>query len=142
MNTHYKPKSAANVETPQHLREITETGVQRSKEFFENAGATTSEAANVLQCYWSNAFKGMHEYNSKLAEFAQANTKTQLEFMQKLAGLRSHTEFFEVSTKHTQQQFERLTEQGKLLTALAQRVALETAEPIKSGLAKVQEKVA
>ncbi len=142
MNTNYKPKSAANLETPQHLREITETGVQRSKEFFENAGATTSEAANALQSCWSNAFKGMQEYNGKLAEFAQANTKAQLEFMQKLAGLRSPTEFFELSAQHTQQQLERLTEQGKLLAALGQRVALEAAEPIKSGLAKAQEKAA
>ena len=63
-------------------------------------------------------------------------------FMQKLGGLKSPTEFFEFATKHTQQQFERLTEQGKLLSALAQRVALETAEPIKSGLAKAQQKAA
>ena len=62
--------------------------------------------------------------------------------MQKLAGLRTPAEFFEVSTKHMQQQLERLTEQGKLLTALAQRVSLETAEPIKSGLANAQQKAA
>jgi phasin len=142
MNTNHKPKGTANVETPQHLREITEKGVQRSKEFFENAGATTAEAANALQSCWSKAFKGMQEYNDKLAEFAQANTKAQLEFMQKLGGLRSPTEFFELSTKHTQQQFERLTEQSKLLSALAQRVTLEAAEPIKTGLAKAHERAA
>jgi hypothetical protein len=84
----------------------------------------------------------MQEYNAKLAEFAQANIKVQLEFMQKLAGLRSPTEFFEVSAKHTQHQFESLTEQSKLLSALAQRVTLEAFEPIKSGLAKAEAKAA
>jgi hypothetical protein len=73
---------------------------------------------------------------------AQANAKAQIELMQKLAGLRSPTEFFEVLTQHTQHQFERLTEQSKLLSALAQQVTLEAAEPIKSGLAKVQSKAA
>jgi len=74
--------------------------------------------------------------NIKLAEFAQATAKALLEFIQKLSGLKSPTEFFEVSSKHMQQHFERLTEQGKLLATLAQRVAMETAEPIKSGLVK------
>ena len=139
MNTNHKPRS---VEPPQQIRDLAEKGTERSKEFYKNAGATTTEATAALQSCWTNAFRGMQEYSGKLAEFAQDNTKAQLEFMQKLAGLRSPTEFFEVSTKHMQQQLERLTEQGKLLTALAQRVSLETAEPIKSGLGKAQEKAA
>ena len=139
MNTNHKPRS---VEPAQQIRDLAEKGTERSKEFYQNAGEATTEAAAALQSCWSNAVRGMQEYNEKVTEFAQANTKAQLEFMQKLAGLRTPTEFFEVSTKHTRQQTERLTEQGKLLTALAQRVSLETAEPIKSGLAKAQEKAA
>jgi len=139
MNTNHKPRSP---EPAQQVRDWAEKGTERSKELYQNAGAATTEAAAALQSCWTNAFRGMQEYNSKLAEFAQDNTKAQLEFIQKLAGLRSPTELFEVSTKHTQQQFERLTEQGKLLTALAQRLALEAAEPVKSGLAKAQEKAA
>ena len=139
MSTHSKPRS---IEPAQQFRDMAEKGTERSKEFYENAGAATTEAAAALQTCWTNGFRGMQEYNEKVTEFAQANTKAQLEFMQKLAGLRTPTEFFEVSTKQMQQQLERLTEQGKLLTALAQRVSLETAEPIKSGLAKAQEKAA
>ena len=139
MNTNQKPKS---VEPAQQVRDLAEKSTERSKEFYENAGPTTTEVAAALQSCWSNAFRGMQEYNEKLAEFAQANIKSQLEFMQKLAGLRSPAEFFELSTKHAQHQLERVAEQGKLLTALAQRVVLEAAEPIKSGLAKAQEKAA
>ena len=139
MNTNHKPRSP---EPAQQVRDWAEKGTERSKEFYQNAGAATSEAAAALQSCWTNAFRGMQEYNEKLAEFAQANIKSQLEFTQKLAGLRSPTELFEVSTKHTQQQLERLTEQAKLLTALGQRLALEAAEPIKSGLARAQEKAA
>ena len=139
MNTTHKPRS---LESAQQVRDWAEKGTERSKEFYQNAGEATTEAAAALQSCWSNAVRVMQEYNGKLAEFAQANIQSQLEFMQKLAALRSPTEFFEVSTKHTQQQTERLTEQGKLLTALAQRLALENAEPIKSGLAKAREKAA
>ena len=139
MKTNHKPRSP---EPAQQVRDWAEKGTERSKELYQNAGAATTEAAAALQSGWTNSFRGMQEYNEKLAEFAQTNIKSQLEFTQKLAGLRSPTELFEVSTKHTQQQLERLTEQAKLLTALGQRLALEAAEPIKSGLARAQEKAA
>lgn len=133
MNTNQKPRSG---EPAQQIRDLTEKGAEQTKEFYGNAGAAATEAAAALQSYWSDAFRGMQEYNEKLAEFAQANTKSQFEFMQKLAGLRSPTEAIEVATKHTQQHFERLIEQGKLLSTLARRIALETTDTIKSGLAK------
>ena len=39
-------------------------------------------------------------------------------------------------------QFETLSAQGKELAGLAQKVATETAEPIKSGVSKAMKKVA
>ena len=79
MKTNHKPRS---VEPTQQIRDLAEKGTQRSKELYENAGAATTEAAAALQSCWTNAFRGMQVYNDKLAEFAQANTKSQLEFMQ------------------------------------------------------------
>ena len=133
MNTNYKPKSA---EPAQQVRDMAEKGTARAQEFYGNTAEAMSEAGAAMQSFFSNDVRGMQEYNEKLAEFAQANAKTQMEFMEKLSGLKSPTEFFEISSKHMQQHFERLTEQGKLLATLAQRIAIETAEPIKSGVAK------
>jgi hypothetical protein len=48
----------------------------------------------------------------------------------------------ELSSAHARKQFETLTAQGKELGALAQKVATETAEPIKSGMNKAFSKVA
>jgi len=41
-----------------------------------------------------------------------------------------------VSTEQARKQFEVLSEQTKELTALSQKVMLETAEPLKAGVAK------
>jgi hypothetical protein len=53
-----------------------------------------------------------------------------------LFGVKSPSEFLEVSTEHARKQFEPLSEQTKELAALRQKVMLETAEPLKAGAAK------
>jgi len=56
-----------------------------------------------------------------------------------LSGVKSPSVFVELSTEHARKQFETLTEQTKQLAALAQKVMLATAEPLKTGVAKAQE---
>jgi len=133
MNTHTKPKT---VHVGQQHRDAMETGVERSKEAFETIGTATNEAAHVMQNCYSTALKGMQDYNSRVVEFTQANTKSYVEFVQRLAGVKSPSEFFEVSNDHARSQLTTLTEQAKQLAALAQQVTLSTAEPLKTGLAK------
>ena len=86
MNTNTKPKSA-NV--TQQLRDLTDNSAERSKEVFETIGAATNEAADVMKNSPSTALKGMQDYNSKVIEFSQANTKSYVEFVQKLAAVKS-----------------------------------------------------
>ena len=56
--------------------------------------------------------------------------------------VKSPSEFVELSTTHARTQFETLTGQGKELAGLAQKVATDTAEPIKTGVTKAMKKVA
>ena len=55
---------------------------------------------------------------------------------------KSLSEVVELSTSHARKQFETLTAQSKELTALAQKVAAETAEPLKAGVTSAFRKVA
>jgi phasin len=139
MDTNVKSKSA-NV--TQQLRDIAETGAERSKEVFETIGASVNEVANVMQNCCSTALKGMQDYNRKVLEFTQANTQSHVEFAQKLAGVKSPSEFIEVSTAHGRHQLETLGEQAKELTALAQQMTLAAAEPLKTGFAKAYDRAA
>jgi hypothetical protein len=84
----------------------------------------------------------MQDYNSKVVEFTHDNTKSCADFMQKLVGVKSPTEFIQISTDYTQHQLERLTEQAKQLTALAQQMTKATAEPFKASLAKTYDHAA
>jgi phasin len=139
MNTNTKTTSARspNTDATQQFREVTETGAKQSKETFEKIGAATTEAAEVMTNVCSTALKGLQDYNSKLAEFTQTNTKSAFEFVQSLAGVKSPSEFVQVSTEHAKHQFETMAEQTKQLAVLTQQVTLTTAEPIKTGFARV-----
>ena len=139
MNTNTKTTSvrSPNTDATQQFREVTETGAKQSKETFEKIGAATTEAAEVMTNVCSTALKGLQDYNSKLAEFTQTNTKSAFEFVQSLAGVKSPSEFVQVSTEHAKHQLETIAEQTKQLAELTQQVTLTTAEPIKTGFAKV-----
>jgi hypothetical protein len=67
--------------------------------------------------------------------FGQANINGAFDFVQRLSGVKSPSEFVELSTAHARKQLETLTEQTKQLAALAQKVTLATAEPLKTGVA-------
>jgi phasin len=108
----------------------------QSKEAFEKVSAATSEVADAVQNGYSVALKGRQDYNKKWFEFTQANTKATMDFYQKAFGVKSPSEFIELSTEHAQQQLATLTEQTRQLGALAQQATLAAAEPLKTGFTK------
>lgn len=139
MDTNTKPKSA---NTTQQVHTMTEKEAELAREVFEKLGAASSEAANVMTNCCSTALKGMQDYNSKVIEFIQANTRSYVEFVQKLAGVKSPSELLEVSTDHGRHQLETVAEQTKQLAELAQKLTLASAEPLKKGFAKTYDHAA
>jgi phasin len=116
---------------PQALGETAENGTHAT-ETFEKVSAATSEAGDLIKNSLSTTVKGAQEYNNKLLEFAQSTTSVAFDFAQRLLGVKSPSEFMELSTEHARKQFETLTEQTRELAALGQKVALATTEPLKT----------
>ena len=136
MNVNAKPKSQ-HTDASQNVQD---EGARRAKEAFEKAGTATSDTAEMVTNFCSTALNGMQQLNGKLIEFAHANLKSHAELLQKLAAVRSPTEFLDLSTSHNRRQLEQLTDQAKQLTDLTKQAAFATAEPVKIGLAKVYDR--
>jgi phasin len=132
------PKSASSPkpDAMQAFRATAEKGTAQAKEAYEKVSAATAEATDLIKSSFSTAVKGAQDYNAKVIEFVQTNTKATVDFVQKLSGVKSPSEFIELSTDHSRTQFETLTEQTKELAALAQKVTLANVEPLKTGVAK------
>ena len=130
------------MEVPEAFSEFAEKGVAQAKDIYGKAKAVTEEATDVLKNTYATAANGATNYNLKLLEIARTNTNAAFDYANELLGVKSLSEFIELSTAHARKQFDRLTDQTKELAALAQKAATETGEPIKTGVSKVFNKVA
>jgi phasin len=130
-NTCVPGQNAAQV-----FRATAEIGAARTKQGFEKMQAATADAMALMKSRFSTAVQGAQDYQAKIMEFANSNTEAAFEFVQKMAGVKSPTEFFELSTNHSRAQLETLTEQAKELATLAQKVSMATVEPLKTGATK------
>jgi phasin len=122
----------------QTFRATAESGLASAKEALEQMNVVMAEQLLLITDSYSTAFKGVQDYNTKVIEFAHTNSAASLDFAKSLAGVRTPSDFIEFSTEHSRKQFETLTDQAKILAALAQEVALATAEPLKTGAAKLK----
>jgi hypothetical protein len=136
---------AARPDLPQYMscplkdRAVTETtarkfgekGAAQAKDTYQKVTVATQEAANVFQNAYSTATQAAQDYNAKVLEFALAYTNAALAYTQELWGVKSPSEFMELSVKHASEQFKMVTNQTKEFAALAQRMPLKTAEPLK-----------
>jgi phasin len=120
----------------------TKNGSPQAKEAFEKMNVATADVAALIKNSYSTVVKGTQDYNNKVIEFAQTNTVAAFDFVQKLSGVKSPSAFIELSTEHSRKQFETLTEQTQELGALAQKVTLATAEPLKTGVSKAFSQIA
>ena len=130
------------VEMPAAFREFAERGVAQCKDTYEKMKAAAEEATDVLETTYSTAAKGASDYGLKMIEATRLNTNAAFDYAGELITAKTLSEVMELSSAHARKQFEALTQQGKELGALAQKVATETAEPIKSGMNKAFSKVA
>jgi len=125
------------VEMPAAFREFAERGVAQAKDTYEKMKAAAEEATDVLETTYSTASKGASDYGLKVIEATRVNTNAAFDFANELITAKTLSEVLELTSAHARKQFEALTQQSKELGALAQKVATETAEPIKSGVSKV-----
>jgi phasin len=130
------------VEMPAAFREMAERGVAQAKDTYEKMKAAAEEATDALETTYSTATKGASDYGLKVIEAARANTNAAFDFAGEIMTAKTLSEVVELTNAHARKQFESLAQQSKELGALAQKVATETAEPIKSGMSKAFTKVA
>jgi phasin len=124
------------VEVPEVVREIAEKGVQQAKENYDKFKAAAEETTDLLETTYSAASKGATEFNMKALEALRANVNASFDFTTAMFGTKTLADAAELSTAHFRAQFETLTTQAKELSALAQKIAAETSEPIKAGVSK------
>ncbi len=129
-------------EVPTAFREFAEKGIAQAKENYEKAKSAAEQATDVLEDTYSTASKGCASYGVKLIETARANSDAAFDLMNELMTAKSYSEVVELSSAYMRKQFDAMIVQAKELSEHAQKVATETAEPIKESFSGAFNKAA
>jgi phasin len=130
------------VEVPAAFREISEKSLAQAKDAYDKFKAAAEEATDVLEDTYATASKGAADYGLKLIEISRANTNAAFDFAGELFAVKTLSEAIELSAAHARKQFEAFAAQTKELTTLAQKIATDASEPVKSGVTRVFNKAA
>ncbi len=124
------------------FRDMAEKSIVQAKDTYAKMKTAAEQATGMLEHTYANASKVAADYGLKVIEAARANSNAAFDFATELLSARTMAQMVEISTAHTRKQIESVTEQARELSALAQKLATTTAEPIKEGFSNFAKKAA
>ena len=110
---------------------MTET-INKAREYAQQGADYSVGMAENVQAMASTVIKDAAEFNVQWIEMVRANTNSSLDFARQLVGVKSPSEFFQLSADHTRKQFEVVTQQAQHLAGLAQKVTTDAVQPMQA----------
>jgi len=124
------------------MRAFAEKGISQARDSCAKFKDVAESHNDTIEAVFTKLSKGSSEYAAKLLEMMKANTTANLDFAQELLGVKSPSEAVELWTSHGRKQCEAFTVKAKELGELTEKIATETAEPIKANASKLSERAA
>ena len=124
-------------QVPEQMRAFAEKGVSQARDNYAKFKDAAESHNGTIEAVFSTASKGFSEYSAKLMDFYKTNTNATFDFAQELVGVKSLSSAMELWSSHTRKQVEAFTAQTKEIAELTQKIATETAEPIKANASKL-----
>ena len=118
-------------------RKFADKSAAIANETLAKGKAAAEQSAQAVEQSYSTTVENMRDYNLKMIDMAQANTEGVFEFARQLATAKAPSDLVELWTSHARKQLEMLNEQIKELTAIGQKMASESAEPIARSVGQV-----
>ncbi|WP_321335463.1 phasin [Breoghania sp.] len=128
--------SMPKMEVPAAVREMTEKGLNQSREAYEKFKSAAEEATDMIEDSYEATRQGVMDINLCAIEAAKANTDATYDFMKSLFGVKSVSEAIELHTTFARSQFDALTKQTKDMQELSTKLASDLGEPVKDAFGK------
>jgi phasin len=130
------PKFLGKFDFPSEFRDLAEKSTLQAKENYDKLKNATEELSGGFKDAYEAATRGTRDYGVRLIEAGRTNVNAAFDCATELLSAKSPSEVIELSTAQLRKQLETLSEQSKELATLAQKIATETAEPIREGVNK------
>ncbi|OYU90001.1 MAG: phasin [Bradyrhizobiaceae bacterium PARB1] len=122
---------------PEQMRAFAEKGVNQAREGYAKFKDAAETHNSTVEAVISTASKGAAEVSATLIDIAKTNANASFDFAHSLIGVKSPSQALELWSGFAKSQFEAFTGQSKQLAELGQKIAADTAEPIKTGANKL-----
>jgi phasin len=126
---------------PESVRALAEKTVNQSREAYERGKDALEEAVDAVERSFDAAGQGATAFNRKLIDLAQRNLNSAFDLAKSLAGAKNVAEIVELQSAFIRRQFDVFASQANEIRALSTKIAADTAEPIKSQVARSFEQV-
>jgi phasin len=133
---------ASAAEATSAFRAFAEKGISQARDTYARMKTAAEEATGIMETTCANASRGAVDYSVKVIEIARTNSNATFDFATQLLGAGTFAQAIEISTAHARRQIESMTEQTRELMSLAQKVAVDTAAPMKDGISTIAKKAA
>jgi hypothetical protein len=121
-------------------RKFADKSAAIANETLQKGKAAIEQSVQAFEQSYSAMIEKMQGYNLKMIDMAEANTIGVFEFARQLSTAKSSSDLVDLWTAHTRKQIAVLNEQIKELTALGQKMAGESAEPIARSISQAFKK--
>lgn len=129
--------SAASLSELQgNLRSVVEKGLVETRAAYAKAKSSADEAAGALETSYAVAKAGVVAINAKALEALKANIEANFDFVKSAIAVKNVADYVTLQGEFARKQLDAMSDQTKQFSALAQKLAAETAEPIKEQVAK------
>lgn len=133
---------AALTELQGHLRAVVEKGLVEARAAYSKAKSAADETADAVDGSYAAAKAGVVAINAKALEALRVNVEANFDFVKSALAVKSVADYVALHGEFTRRQIDAITDQTKEIGALAQKLATETAEPIKERVAKTWRHIA
>ncbi|MGO9769256.1 MAG: phasin family protein [Roseiarcus sp.] len=132
----FEAPAASLNELQGNLRSVVEKGLSESRAAYAKAKGAADEAASALESSYAAAKAGVVAINAKALEALRANVDANFDFVKSVIAVKNVADYVALQGEFTRKQIDAITGQTKEIGALAQKLASQTAEPIKEQVAK------
>jgi phasin len=136
VNKMFEAPVKSMTEAQAKMRAMIEKSLSETRANFAKAKSAADEANSAFEASFATAKTGVVEINAKALDAFRASAEANFDFVKSVLGVKSVSDYVTLHSEFARKQIETLTGQTKEIAALAQKVATESAQPIKSQVAK------
>ena len=111
-------------------RKFTDKSAAIANETLDKGKAAAKQSERSVEQSYSVMVENIRAFNVKMIDMARANAEAAFDFALQIATAKAPSDIVELWMTQGRKQFEMLSEQTRELTALGQKMAGESAEPI------------